>query len=85
MQDTIDAIIHHLITISTHRRGKYAALSALVHRIGAARILDLCPNLLSNIMEAFERDSIRVAAASCLRVLLGALLAEYQHNEGMTL
>eukprot|EP00803_Ostreobium_quekettii_P011097 evm.model.scf_1034.1 EVM.evm.TU.scf_1034.1 scf_1034:15678-35493(-) len=81
-KEVIDAIMSHLLTTDSSKKGKYAPLAALIPCIGARKLLDTAPNLLQDVILAFDKDVVCRAAASFLKPFLGTLLEEINHDIG---
>jgi hypothetical protein len=66
----------HRLRADPSRKGRYAALAALVPRVGAAPLLALAPDLVPSCVEAAGQQLISAAASTFLLALLAQLQQE---------
>eukprot|EP00884_Botryococcus_braunii_P012115 jgi/Botrbrau1/20904/Bobra.0135s0035.1 len=68
----LEATAVELASLGPGVKGKYAPLRALVGRLGAARLLQLCPALLEDTLAGMRQEGVCPSAASLLQALLGS-------------
>ena len=66
----------------SHRKGKYAPLRMLASRLGAARLLQLQPGLIRDMLRAMRFESVCPANAGLLEAVLGSLRHECMESAG---
>lgn len=79
-QVAMENIASRLTDFNDSKKGKYNLLAAILPHTGANYLLDLLPNLVSRVFEAFHDPAISRAASQFLKVLLVDLLKEYNKN-----
>ena len=67
-----------------HRKGKYAPLRAVATRLGAARIVEMQPDVISRTLAAMTADPVCPAASGLLEGLLHLLRREALAAAGAT-
>jgi hypothetical protein len=65
-----------LLAMGFYRKGIYTALTCIVNRIGARRLLDIEPNILKETIETTKGTSSLVASSTFLKTFLHSLYLE---------
>ncbi|KAF8378434.1 hypothetical protein HHK36_029773 [Tetracentron sinense] len=72
-----------LLRLGARCKGRYVPLASLTKRLGAKSILDMCPNLLFETMQAYTDDDVCCALTSFLKCFLECLRDECWSSEGI--
>ncbi|KAL2335520.1 hypothetical protein Fmac_016733 [Flemingia macrophylla] len=72
-----------LLSLGSRCKGRYVPLALLTKRLGARKMLDMCPDLLFETMQAYVDDDVCCAATSFLKCFLECLRDELWEAEGI--
>ncbi|XP_020231865.1 thyroid adenoma-associated protein homolog [Cajanus cajan] len=72
-----------LLSLGSRCKGRYVPLALLTKRLGARKMLDMCPDLLFETMQAYVDDDVCCAATSFLKCFLECLRDELWETEGI--
>lgn len=80
----LQKIASDLLRLGPRCKGRYVPLALLTKRLGAKTLLDMSPDLLSEIVEAYTDDDVCSAASSFLKCFLECLRDECWRSHGIT-
>ncbi|GAU41066.1 hypothetical protein TSUD_284360 [Trifolium subterraneum] len=72
-----------LLSLGSRCKGRYIPLALLTKRLGAKKMLDMCPDLLFETIHAYVDDDVCCAATSFLKCLLEYLRDECWEMDGI--
>ncbi|CAK8533521.1 unnamed protein product [Lathyrus sativus] len=72
-----------LLSLGSRCKGRYIPLALLTKRLGAKKMLDLCPDLLFETIHAYVDDDVCCAATSFLKCFLEYLRDECWETDGI--
>ncbi|XVE83796.1 hypothetical protein DITRI_Ditri16bG0115800 [Diplodiscus trichospermus] len=76
-------IASDLLRLGSRCKGRYVPLALLTKRFGAKTMLDMCPDLLFEVVQAYSDDDVCCAATSFLKCLLEYLRDECWSSYGV--
>ncbi|XVF58263.1 hypothetical protein PTKIN_Ptkin07bG0050700 [Pterospermum kingtungense] len=79
----LQKIASDLLRLGPRCKGRYAPLALLTKRFGAKTMLDMCPDLLFEIVQAYTDDDVCCAATSFLKCFLEYLRDECWSSYGV--
>ncbi|MCI19659.1 thyroid adenoma-associated-like protein, partial [Trifolium medium] len=72
-----------LLSLGSRCKGRYIPLALLTKRLGAKKMLDMCPDLLFETIHAYVDDDVCCAATSFLKCFLEYLRDECWETDGI--
>lgn len=72
-----------LLSLGSRCKGRYVPLALLTKRLGAKKMLDMCPDLLFETIHAYVDDDVCCAATSFLKCFLEYLRDECWETDGI--
>ncbi|GKV08720.1 hypothetical protein SLEP1_g20314 [Rubroshorea leprosula] len=83
IKSLLQKIASDLLRLGPRCKGRYVPLASLTKRLGAKTMLDMCPGLLFETVQAYMDDDVCCAATSFLKCFLECLRDEFWSSDGV--
>ncbi|CAH2045000.1 unnamed protein product [Thlaspi arvense] len=83
VRESLLKIVRYLLRLGTRCKGRYVPLASLTRRLGARTLLEMSPNLLFEMANAFVDDDVCCAVTSFIKCFLELLRDECWGSEGV--
>ncbi|CAN8266012.1 unnamed protein product [Cochlearia groenlandica] len=82
-RESLMKIVKYLLRLGSRCKGRYVPLASLTRRLGAKTLLDMSPNLLFEMANAYVDDDVCCAVTSFIKCFLELLRDECWASEGV--
>ncbi|XP_010516074.1 PREDICTED: thyroid adenoma-associated protein homolog isoform X2 [Camelina sativa] len=83
IRESLLKIVNYLLRLGSRCKGRYVPLASLTRRLGAKTLMDMSPNLLFEMANAYIDDDVCYAVTSFLKCFLEMLRDESWGSEGV--
>ncbi|ESQ32617.1 hypothetical protein EUTSA_v10003503mg [Eutrema salsugineum] len=83
VRESLVKIVEYLLRLGSRCKGRYVPLASLTRRLGAKTLLDMSPNLLFEMANAYIDDDVCCAVTSFIKCFLEMLRDECWGSEGV--
>uniref|UniRef100_A0A1J3K759 Thyroid adenoma-associated protein-like protein n=1 Tax=Noccaea caerulescens TaxID=107243 RepID=A0A1J3K759_NOCCA len=83
IRESLLKIVRYLLRLGSRCKGRYVPLASLTRRLGAKTLLDMSPNILFEMANAYVDDDVCCAVTSFIKCFLEMLRDECWGSEGV--
>ncbi|EFH54281.1 hypothetical protein ARALYDRAFT_324042 [Arabidopsis lyrata subsp. lyrata] len=83
IRESLLKIVNYLLRLGSRCKGRYVPLASLTRRLGAKTLMDMSPNLLFEMANAYIDDDVCYAVTSFIKCFLEMLRDESWGSEGV--